>query len=248
MTQYYAEHLAAERLQRVYALATPAAQRYLDAEVEHLCCLLRAGDEVLELGCGHGRVAERLARVARRVVGIDVAEASLALARDRAAALGIADRLDYRRMDALRLDFDDQRFDVVACIQNGICAFRVDPLALAREAWRVLTPGGLLVFSSYTDAFWPERLAWFERQAEAGLIGPLDRAASRDGTIVCVDGFRAGRATPALFGDIAAALGAPSSVCEVDASSLWCLVRKPCLPVRTTCGTSHHPQPGDIHP
>ncbi|MBN8508421.1 MAG: class I SAM-dependent methyltransferase [Burkholderiales bacterium] len=230
MTQYYAQHLAADRLQRVYALAPPRAQRYLEAEILHLLALVRAGDTVLELGCGHGRVAERIAAVARQVVGIDVAEASLALARERAGELGLGERLQYRQMDALALGFADGRFDLVACVQNGVCAFRVDAIALAREAWRVLAPGGLLVFSSYSDHFWPDRLDWFERQAEAGLLGALDREASRDGTIVCTDGFRSGRATPAQFGAIGAALGVPAVISEVDASSLWCLLRKPLSP------------------
>jgi len=226
VTQYYAQHLAAERLQRVYALAPPRAQQYLQAEIEQLCSLVHADDEVLELGCGHGRVAEHLAACARRVVGIDVAEASLALARERCAHLGLGARLQYRAMDALALQFEPESFDLVACVQNGIGAFRVDPQALAREACRVLRPGGRLVLATYADAFWPARLEWFERQAQAGLIGPIDHAACRDGTIVCHDGFRSGRATRDQFQALASMLGLPAEIFEVDDSSLWCVLHK----------------------
>jgi 2-polyprenyl-6-hydroxyphenyl methylase/3-demethylubiquinone-9 3-methyltransferase len=161
------------------------------------------------------------------VVGIDVAEASLALARERAAASGHASRLEYHAMNALALGFEPQTFDLVACVQNGISAFRVDASALVREAWRVLAPGGCLAISTYAGAFWPARLAWFEVQADAGLIGLLDRAACRDGIIACTDGFRSGRATAEQLRALGASLRVRAEVFEVDDSSLWCLLRKP---------------------
>jgi SAM-dependent methyltransferase len=161
------------------------------------------------------------------VTGIDLAKPSLALARQRTAQAGLAERCRWLCMDAQSLDFADEHFDVVACVQNGIAAFGADPLRLAREAWRVLRPAGRLMLSTYVDAIWPERLAWFEAQAAAGLVGPVDRVASRDGTIVCTDGFRSGRATVADFNALALALGVPAAIDEVDASSLWCELRKP---------------------
>ena len=71
-------------------------------------------------------------------------------------------------MDASRLAFVDGSFDLVACVQNGICAYAVDQRALIRESLRVLRPGGKALFSSYAESFWEPRLAWFERQAAAG--------------------------------------------------------------------------------
>ena len=41
--------------------------------------------------------------------------------------------------------------------------------ATLREALRVLRPGGLLQLSTYSDRFWPDRLAWFAAQAAEGL-------------------------------------------------------------------------------
>lgn len=227
MTAYYAQRLAAQRLARCYALATPRMQRYLEQELAYLLAQVRPGDEVLELGCGYGRVALRLAEAGARVTGIDVAEDSLALAREQAAAAGLTARCDYLMMDALELDFGDARFDLVACVQNGIAAFRVDPARMLAQAWRVLRPGGTLLLSTYTEAIWDERLAWFEAQADAGLIGRVDRSASHDGTIVCDDGFRSGRFSAEQFHQIAPALGVSAQLHEVDASSLWCTLLKP---------------------
>jgi SAM-dependent methyltransferase len=219
---YYSEKLAGERLQCCYAVAPPRVQRYLECEILHLLGRLRGAERVLELGCGYGRVALRIAEVARKVVGIDVAEDSVAMARSLSDG-----KCDFLLMDARSLEFEDGYFDAVACVQNGICAFGVDQAQVLRAAWRVLRPGGLLLLSTYCDGFWPERFAWFERQAAEGLLGAIDRDNSRDGTIVCVDGFKAGRATAAQFEALAKTLSAVAAVFEVDGSSLWCEIRKP---------------------
>lgn len=227
MTRYYAQRLAAERLAHCYELAPPRMRRYLEQEIVHLLERIAPGSEVLELGCGYGRVALRLAAAGALVTGIDVAEDSLAMARELAASTQLESRCRWQAMDALALDFDDASFDAVLCVQNGIAAFRVDREALVREAWRVLRPGGLLLLATYTEAIWPDRLAWFEAQAEAGLIGAIDHQASREGVIVCNDGFRSGRASDSEFHALAFTLSVDPVIEEVDASSLWCELRKP---------------------
>jgi 2-polyprenyl-6-hydroxyphenyl methylase/3-demethylubiquinone-9 3-methyltransferase len=133
-------------------------------------------------------------------------------------------------MDAVALGFDDDLFDAVACVQNGICAFGVDPETLMREALRVTRAGGMVLLSSYSDRFWPHRFAWFEAQAAAGLIGPVDRTASRDGVIVCDDGFRAGRLSPGDMRALCLRLGVEGAIEEVDGASVFCEIVKPRSP------------------
>ncbi|MYE32588.1 MAG: class I SAM-dependent methyltransferase, partial [Chloroflexi bacterium] len=50
---------------------------------------IAAGRDVLELGCGTGRVAVPLAASGVRVTGVDLSPAMLALARDRADGLPV---------------------------------------------------------------------------------------------------------------------------------------------------------------
>lgn len=154
---------------------------------------LRPTDIVLELGCGYGRVTLRLEEVVRRVVGIDTARESLEMARELA---GVNSRCEFLNMDALDIQFAAGEFDAVICVQNGICAFGENQEALLREALRVTRSRGILLFSTYSYRFWQHRLAWFQAQAEADLIGSIDYAKSGDGVIICKDGFRAGRLTP----------------------------------------------------
>ena len=224
VTGYYADKLSGRRLQRCYEIVPPRVQQYLEAEIRHVQDRLESRDAVLELGCGYGRVSFRLAEVARRVIGIDVSLESVNLAEQLA---GSESRCRFMHMDALELQFSDGEFDAVVCVQNGICAFGVDQEALLREAVRVVGAGGLALFSSYADRFWHDRLGWFELQAADGLIGPIDYAATGAGTIVCADGFRAGRLLPDEFESLCAKLGLECATSEIDGSSVFCEIRKP---------------------
>jgi 2-polyprenyl-6-hydroxyphenyl methylase/3-demethylubiquinone-9 3-methyltransferase len=225
MTSYYSEGLSGDRLQRCYELASPRVQQYLESEIRYLLGRIGPDDAVLELGCGYGRVAVRLAGQAKRVVGIDVADQSLEVARTLA---GSDARCEFALMDALHMSFADGSFDVVVCIQNGICAFGVPQSELMREALRVVRPGGRLIFSTYSDAFWADRLSWFESQSSEGLVGPIDHSATGGGVIVCSDGFRSGTATRSELEELCSELGITATITEVDGSSLFCEASKPC--------------------
>jgi len=219
---YYDERLAGAALERCYTVAPERVRQYLRAEIDFVAGRLRADDVVLVLGCGYGREIPALAAVAAVVVGIDTSAASLALARERLSGLRTC---LLARMDAADLAFVDASFDAVVAIQNGISAFHIELPVLLAEAVRVTRPGGRVLLSTYSERFWKHRLEWFERQAEAGLIGALDRTRTGDGTIVCDDGFtaRTVRADQLCSALAAACLmdRAGLEMAEVDASSLF---------------------------
>jgi 2-polyprenyl-6-hydroxyphenyl methylase/3-demethylubiquinone-9 3-methyltransferase len=216
---YYRRHLSGERLRECYEIAPPRVKQYLEAEIRHALGHLRPGDRVLELGCGYGRVALRLATVADRVLGIDTSPESVALARVLGASVS---NLEYLEMDALELAFPEGSFDAVVCVQNGICAFGVDQDRLVREAVRVARVGGHVLFSSYSPQFWRHRLRWFELQAERGLVGEIDPGATGNGVIVCKDGLRLSAMPPEGFKYLCESAGLACSITEVDGSSLFC--------------------------
>ena len=214
---YYDAKLAGERLQRVYDIASPRIVQYFEAEIAHLLKHIKPADDVLELGCGYGRVTFRLAPAAKRTVGIDAASENI----DHARRLDTENACEFMLMDALDLTFADESFDVVVCIQNGICAFNVDKQALVAEALRVTRKGGTVLFSSYADQFWPERLSWFEAQSAEGLVGPIDYDACGEGFIVCTDGFRSGRMSPEDFRKLCSDLGLSHKILEIDESAVF---------------------------
>jgi 2-polyprenyl-6-hydroxyphenyl methylase/3-demethylubiquinone-9 3-methyltransferase len=174
---------------------------------------------VLELGCGYGRILPELAQKAGTIVGIDNSLASLLLARQ---TLSYLPNCQLVAMDASRLAFRDKCFDCVVCIQNGISAFHVDQKSLIGEAIRVTKVGGTLLFSTYADKFWNERLEWFERQADEGLVGPIDYDRTGNGVIVCQDGFTATTVRPEEFISLSSGFAVETRLEEVDESCLFC--------------------------
>ncbi len=130
----------------------------------------RPGDRLLEVGCGTGRVALRLAAAGRTVFGLDIDEAML----ERAVARAFT--LDRRTRDAIEFacedmrDFDlGQKFDCVLVPYNTMqlldgSAERVSALvAMARH----LVPGGRLVL-------WTHRFALEAEEREHVLTDYLD--------------------------------------------------------------------------
>jgi 2-polyprenyl-6-hydroxyphenyl methylase/3-demethylubiquinone-9 3-methyltransferase len=219
MQDYYSKKLSADRLRRVYEVASPRVRRYLDAEVEFVKSHLKTGDRVIELGCGYGRILPPLAEKAGLVTGID---SSIESIRSGIDFLSDCRNCSLAVMSAGNLGFRDRTFDCVVCIQNGISAFKIDPVALVGEAIRVCRDDGVALFSTYSAKFWDHRLEWFEVQSRHGLLGEIDYAQTGDGQIVCKDGFRATTFTKDDFREIAEILDVSHEITEVDESSLFC--------------------------
>ena len=223
MEGYYAEKLAAQRLQKCYEIAPPRTRQYLRAEMDFVLSRIKPGDIVLDLGCGYGRTLPQLAAKAGFVVGIDNSPSSLDLAECLSKDIANA---TVKEMDAANLRFADDVFDAVVCIQNGISAFQADQKTLFAEALRVCRPGGTVFFSTYAEKFWLHRLEWFRLQAAAGLLGEIDEEKTGGGVIVCRDGFSAGTVSPEDFRRLAAGFPAAATLIEVDGSSLFCILLK----------------------
>ncbi len=222
MSGYYVSLLTAERLELCYELAPPRVKQYLRAELEHVVQMIPPVGIVLELGCGYGRVLTHLASRAGFTVGVDNSERSLKYGRD---LLKGRQNISLICADAGRLPFQDNSFDLILCIQNGISAFKIEPQKLVRESLRVCKPTGASLFSTYAESFWEHRMHWFRLQSEAHLIGPINYEETRDGRIVCTDGFVATTARASDFHDLAETCGADATIYEIDYSSLFCEFR-----------------------
>ena len=125
-------------------------------------------------------------------------------------------------MNAANMGFRPCTFDLVFCIQNGVSAFGVDRNKLVSESVRVTKNNGIILFSSYSNKIWRERLDWFRKQSQSGLLGEIDEEKTRDGTIVCKDGFRATTVSGREFIELFAENGLNASIVEVDESSIFC--------------------------
>jgi glycosyltransferase involved in cell wall biosynthesis/SAM-dependent methyltransferase len=142
---------------------------------------LPPGALVLDAGCGPSPLAPALRERGVRVLGLDLAPAMLARARE-AGALPV-------RGDAAALPVRDGRADAVLLL--GVTTYAADPGPLLREAARALRPGGILVVTA-TNAGAPDTLA-------RALLRPLARLLGRSGDGVLASGVAVHAHPPGAF-------------------------------------------------
>lgn len=98
-------------------------------------------DRVLDLGCGWGTFELALAPRVAEVVGVDFSERSVELCQKRVQEAGL-DNVRVVRADAADTGLDDESFDVVLAADLFEHLYPEDSARVAREAFRVLRPGG----------------------------------------------------------------------------------------------------------
>ena len=128
------------------------------------------GRRVLDVGCGDGTLAVRLASLGAAVTGMDTDPRMLAAARVRAASA----RADVTLVeaDAIALPFADETFDIVVAVT--VLCFVHDPSRVLHEAARVLRPGGRLLLGELG-----RRSLWAAKRRMSGWFGsPTWRSAS----------------------------------------------------------------------
>ena len=98
--------------------------------------------DVLDLGCNTGYGTVLISPVARHVVGADVSPRAIDVARARQDG----DRVDWMVVDAGRLPFEDDSFDLVTGFQ--VIEHLEDPVPWLREIARVLRAGGIAILTT----------------------------------------------------------------------------------------------------
>lgn len=222
MSNYYAEKLNSQSLFQVYDTAIPRIRQYLDSEIDFVKEKLLKTDRVLELAAGYGRIVKQLAPACNTITGMDISGESIELGREYVKDCPNADMvvMDVHQM------FFEQPYEVILCMQNGLSAMRATPEVIDKIL-DILAPGGTAYFSTYSANFWDWRIKWFEEQAMKGLLGELDYDLTKDGVIVCKDGFRSTTQSFEDYEKIGTQCGYSYEIKEVDSSSLFLIIKKP---------------------
>lgn len=111
------------------------------------------GERVLDVACGTGWATLAAARTVGptgRVIGIDIADKALEIARGKTLKAGLKN-ISFEEQDGHQPKFEDSVFDVVTCA-SALFGFEDIPGAL-REWRRVLRPGGRVGISSFGPEF-----------------------------------------------------------------------------------------------
>ncbi|WP_045227192.1 class I SAM-dependent methyltransferase [Methyloterricola oryzae] len=124
---------------------------------------LQPGQSVLDVCCGSGAsaipAAEAVGREGR-VIGIDLAENLLELARGKAQSRELS-QVEFKLGDMMSLEFPEDAFDAVVCV-FGIF-FVPDMSGAVRELWRRVKPGGKLALTTWGPNFFePANGAFWE--------------------------------------------------------------------------------------
>lgn len=153
------------------------------------------GGRILDVACGPGATARHLMRsyAPENITAINISEAQLAAARKRAPGCA------FFRMDATGLDFPDEHFQAVMCVE---AAFHFNTReAFLKEALRVLKPGGSLVLTDMLFRAFMKPIGEFGQVPRANFIPDIEsyraqlQAAGfesvdvQDATQACLRGF-----------------------------------------------------------
>jgi SAM-dependent methyltransferase len=122
-------------------LETPEGRLRLDLPFANLQDFLPRATRslsALDLGCGTGANAVRLARLGLHVTLLDASVSMLDLAKCAAREAGVTERIALQHGNAAQLAdlFDDESFDVILC--HNVLEFVDDPCAVLRSAARAL--------------------------------------------------------------------------------------------------------------
>jgi ubiquinone/menaquinone biosynthesis C-methylase UbiE len=121
---------------------------------------LTGTERVLDIATGPGYIAEAFAKRAREVVGMDLTEAMLAIARERTTEHGVGN-ISFRMGDAQNLPFEENQFDVVVC---RLALHHVQqPFQVLSEMSRVCRRDGTVLVEDIYASEHPARAAYQDR-------------------------------------------------------------------------------------
>lgn len=102
---------------------------------------IKKGEKILDLACGHGRHSIKLKERGYDVIGVDINEKFLEVAREQAEEKSLD--IEFRREDMRDLEYEEE-FDIVLLIFTSFGYFYdKDNFEVLKKIYRALKPGGL---------------------------------------------------------------------------------------------------------
>jgi tocopherol O-methyltransferase len=123
--------------------------------------------KIIDIGCGIGGSSLYLAdKLPAEVVGITLSPVQAKRATERSIEAGLKDCSTFKVANALDIPYEDNTFDLVWTLESG--EHMPDKTKFLQECYRVLKPGGRMIFAT-----------WCHRPTTAGTVGELTSAEIR---------------------------------------------------------------------
>jgi 2-polyprenyl-3-methyl-5-hydroxy-6-metoxy-1,4-benzoquinol methylase len=129
--------------------------------------LVRANENIVELGCGQGYLTYSLVRAGYNVIGLDISNIAVDLARSRYG--------DLYRCSSIENYIQDVGESPKCVVMSEVIEHLENPIAVIKSAYSALAPGGSLIITTpnmdaYPGAIWdtdlpPVHLFWFSPQS-----------------------------------------------------------------------------------
>jgi 2-polyprenyl-3-methyl-5-hydroxy-6-metoxy-1,4-benzoquinol methylase len=170
--RFYDEIGAAQLEERYIAIHAYALAR-MHLTLEWLLPVARLGGELLDIGCASGYYSVAFAKAGGRATGIDISQASIALARRRAERESVGERCEFLQGDMRSLPIREGDYDAVAMIE--VLEHVREQKEALEHAVRALRPGGVLVLTT-PHAFdeLPRRRRFQYRNASTPQVAGVD--------------------------------------------------------------------------
>lgn len=125
----------------------------VETELAFSMIKLRPGMKILDVGCGTGNFSIKLAEMGCKVVGIDISDEMLDIARSKAKLRNLD--IEFHKMDVYKLGFEDGSFD--AAFSMAAFEFIDKPAAALCEMVRVVKDKGQVLIGTISgDSKWGE--------------------------------------------------------------------------------------------
>jgi SAM-dependent methyltransferase len=150
-------HSAAERGSRQYFDEVEQRRYFVEPHIPAFAQFERwQGRSVLDVGCGIGTDGANFARAGAAYTGVDVSEASLALARQRFDVLGLTGRFIRANGEDMAAALEPASFDLVYSF--GVIHHTPRPDAVVRQIRRLIRAGGEFRLMLYAKDSWKDTM------------------------------------------------------------------------------------------
>ena len=134
-------------------------QDFLNGEIKFINEHIKPSSSILEIGCGYGRLLNILAENAKEVTGIDFSEFEI----DEAKKFIKKDNIKLELMNAKELDFPNDSFDYVVCLDATFGNMPKIESEVIKEMSRVCKRGGEIIISVFSEEAKEVQIENYER-------------------------------------------------------------------------------------